>query len=180
MDNNKSYYKVDLEDETSEIDSSNSRKDKTELEWQSLERPYHQKKMSWYLKLICAAILISIVFYLLTKDLTTITSIDIGLFVLSIYGSKKPKTVNFKLNSYNLTIANRQYSLMNFKSFYSKELTDDLHEISFFPIKRFAISITVCVPVGLIDQAEDIISTKLPLMESRTTLVDIFMGWFGL
>ncbi len=175
---NITYYQQDKNDVSS--NETQSVNDLAVISWQDLEFPLHNKSITWYLELILVAFVISGLLYFLTKDVITIIVILIGLITLVLYGLKKPKIINFAVSSQNFKIGNHTYQLALFKSYSIREVDLYHSSLSFLPIKRFSPSVILYVKHEKIPEITKMLATIIPLEDTKMSIIDYIIEWFGI
>ena len=148
------------------------------LKWSSVPNSEDKRKPSWYIGLVLVLALISTGFYLLTHDITTTTIIMVCALLLSYYGIKKPRKINYSLNNEVLTINDRKYNLNSYKYFIVTHRSNS-GTASLVPLKRFAAPININFSK---DDSERIIQTlgaSMPMEHKDNDLFDKLMRYIG-
>ena len=151
-----------------------------DIVWQDLEFPIREKTSFWYLKLISLALIITGLLYLFTKDIVTVVVIILCLIVLLLFGLKKPKSVNFLVSNRSFKIGNHEYQLNLFRSYTIRVINANHNAISFLPIKRFSPEVTLYVKHEKTPEILQMLSNILPMEESKLSIIDYIMEWFGI
>jgi hypothetical protein len=145
-----------------------------EISWTASEFIDHAKSIDWYLALAVAAVLGAIAVYLLFRDLITTIVILVAALAFGLYGRRRPRLLEYKLDTHGLFIAGKFYPYATFRSF---AVVDEGHfsSIAFLPLKRFGLLTTVYYDPA--DEASiiDIISRHLPLEPRSADAIDRFM-----
>jgi hypothetical protein len=137
-----------------------------EIVWSASEFVAHNKGMGWYATLGLAAVALSAVVFLLTRDLVSVIIIIFVAVLLGISAVRKPRVLNYQLNGSGLTIGQKFYPYLEFKSFSVME-EGAFSSIMFLPLKRFMPPISIYYDPKDEDQIVNMLAHYLPL-ENRT------------
>jgi len=113
--------------------------------WSASEYIDHEKRAGWFLGVGAVGAVLAVAVYLLTQD--AINSIAIimvaGLFAAS--GARKPRILEYGLDSRGIHIGNKVYDYSDFRAF---SVMDEggLNSIELFQFKRFTTPITLYFP----------------------------------
>jgi hypothetical protein len=145
-----------------------------QISWTASEFIDHAKSFDWYLALAVAAVLAATAVYLLFRDLITSIVILIAALAFGFYGRRRPRQLEYQLDTRGLTIAGKFFPYSAFRSF---AVVDEGHfsSIAFLPLKRFGLLTTVYYDPQ--DEAAilRIINQHLPLEPRSNDPVDRFM-----
>jgi hypothetical protein len=144
------------------------------ISWTASEFIEHPKTAMWYV--ICgfgSAIVIAVI-YLVTRDVFSIISLSLLVVVFMIFAARKPRTLQYQLNSKGIQAGERFYSLGQFKSF---SVIDEgaIHSIAFTPLKRFMPVFTIYFSPEDENKIVDFLSAHLPYQERQQDPVDRLM-----
>lgn len=114
------------------------------ISWQAPEFIHYEKTSDWYwgLGIITLALLIGAI--LLGNFLFGILLL-IGGFSLSLYGAKKPDTVQFIIDSRGITINKNLYTYDNLNSFWINNLNPEKEELLIESKKTFMPQISIAL-----------------------------------
>ena len=148
--------------------------DDTKITWTASEFMDHTKSASWYLGLFLVAIIAAAGFYALFRDLITTVVILIAAAALGFYASRKPRQLEYQLDSSGLSIADKHFLYSSFRSF---SLVDEgpFGSIAFLPMKRFGLLITVYFAPQDEERIVNLIGKHLPLEPRSQDAIDKFM-----
>ena len=110
--------------------------DKALFNWSAPDSFSTTKSALWYLSLIVLTLAVAAGVYFLLKDKVTTTVIVISGLLIAIYGSKKPKTIDYQLTQYGFTVNGRHHFFRDYRSF---SIINHSHvsSIVLTPLKRF-------------------------------------------
>ncbi len=151
---------------------SNDVSDQSEtIEWTASEFIDHSKSFRWYLALAGITIALAALIFLITKDkISTIVVLVVGI-LLGIYGARKPKEINYKLNGDGLMVSDKTYPLANYSSFSVIE-EGAFRTLAFMPVRRFGLMITVHYDPSDEDKIMNLLGKYLPMDERKKDLLD--------
>ena len=156
---------------TDELKIDNSFED---ISWSASEFIAHQKNIAWYAVLSILTIIVAAIVYLLTHDkLSTIIIILAGV-TFGIYGARKPRTLNYKLDNSGLTIQTKLFNYDLLKSFMVVE-NSPIPNIVLLPLKRFMPSMSIYLDPSSEEKVIKILSDRLPQDFHEQDFVERFM-----
>ncbi|HEX4775026.1 MAG TPA: hypothetical protein VH234_05925 [Candidatus Saccharimonadales bacterium] len=144
------------------------------VSWTASEFIAHNKSAGWYLGLTVATAILAFFIYLLTKDFISVGVVIVAAAVFGIYGSHKPRQLEYQLDLHGLSIGGKRYDYDQFKSF-SVVPEGGLSSIVFMPLKRFAPPLSVYYPPEEEDKITAVLAEALPFEEPRRDAVDSLM-----
>lgn len=142
--------------------------------WTASEFVAHHKSGPWYTGLGAVAIVIAVVVWLLTRDIFVSATVIVGITLLGIYGSRRPRQESYMLDERGLSIGRRHYSYYEFRSF-SIAAEGAFTAIEFAPLKRLATYITVYYDPADEDRIVNLLNRHLPMEPPRNDLTDQLM-----
>jgi hypothetical protein len=111
-------YSSDIEDTTIPQNSASTSNAAIEkYNWTSEDVFSINKTASWYIILAVVTIVFSGLVYLFTKDAMTAGVIFGCGILVAIYGAKKPKAIDYEIDSHGFKIGQRVYTFVNYRSF---------------------------------------------------------------
>lgn len=143
--------------------------------WTASEFVAHNKGMGWYGVLALAAGALAAVAYLLTKDVVSSAIIIIVGILFGVSATRKPRILNYKVDSSGLTIGQKFYPYAEFKSFSVME-EGAFSSIMFLPLKRFMPPINIYYDPADEDKITLVLSQHLPVEHRTHDVVDRFLG----
>lgn len=145
-----------------------------ELSWTAPEFIEHEKSASWYGLLAVAALILSGLTYLLTRDIISTAVVALALGCLGAYGARKPRELDYHLDASGLSVGNKHFDLENFKSFALVQ-EGDAQSIVFLPLRRFASLITIYCKPDIEDKIVNMLATNLPISVRNPDTIDKLM-----
>lgn len=143
----------------------------SEIIWTASEFIAHNKSLGWYSLLALAAVVLSSLVYLLTKDLVSVGIIIFVALILGIAARRKPRVLNYQLNDNGIAIGQRFYAYHEFRSF-SVMQEGVFSSIMFIPLKRFMPTINIYYDPQDEDRIIQMLSYYLPLENHTRDAVD--------
>lgn len=144
------------------------------VHWTASEFIAHEKQPSWYGALIGLTLLITVVIFLLTRDIISSLVVIIGAIFFGIYAARQPRQIAYMLDERGLKVGQRFYEFSQFRSF-SVVPEGAFNSIIFMPHKRFAPLTTIYFAPESEDEIVDILSGELPYTEHTHDFVDRLM-----
>ncbi len=142
-----------------------------DLNWTASEFMSHDKSLQWFAFLAVAAVAITIVAYLISKDKITAGIILFAAASFGVFATRKPRDQQYALSHSGLQLGSRFYSLHEFKSF-SIVAEGTVTSMVLMPLKRFMPPLTLYVPPEMETQVADILAMNLPLEVHKADAVD--------
>lgn len=145
-----------------------------QITWTASEFIDHDKSFDWYLALAVVAVIGAGVVYLLFRDIITASVILLCALAFGFYGRRRPRQLEYRLDTQGLTIAGKFFPYSVFRSF---AVMDEGHfsSIAFLPLKRFGLLTTVYYDPQDEESIIDVISQYLPLEPRTADPIDRFM-----
>ena len=144
------------------------------ITWTASEFIMHQKSPLWYLWLILGSFVVAFLVWLLTKDVISASVIIVAMIMLAIWGAKKPRELEYRVDKDGVHIGERFFSFSGFKSF-AIDRKGAFSSLVFFPLKRFSM-LTIAYYDPMDEQKiVDIVSLYLPMQEKGRDLIDELM-----
>lgn len=135
--------------------------------WTASEYIAHDKSVSWFASLIAVAVVVAALLYLITRDLFIVFVSLFGALMVAVYGSRKPRQLQYQLDHGGITAGKRFYGYEEFRNF-SVVQEDAFASIVFTPLKRFAIPLTIYYPPEYEDAIAELLVDRVPF--ERQTL----------
>jgi hypothetical protein len=144
------------------------------IAWTASEFVAHDKSAGWYFMLITASAAISVVVYLISKDFVSVAVVLTAALLLSVYGSHKPRQLEYRLDAHGIGIGPKSYGYEEFRSF-SVVPEGAFSSIVFMPLKRFSPPISIYYAPEDEDKIVGMLSDRLPFEEGRRDAIDSLM-----
>lgn len=144
------------------------------VSWTASEFIDHEKSVGWYMALTGVALASAVAVYLITKDMISAVVVILAALTLGFYGARKPKQVQYRLDTSGLTIGNKLFRYAEFKSF-SVATEGAFSSIVFMPMKRFAPLTTIYLAPENEKEIVNILNATLPFEEHKKDAVDKLM-----
>jgi hypothetical protein len=142
-----------------------------EIIWSASEFVAHSKGLSWYSLLALVALVLSVLIYLLTQDVVSVGIVIFVALLLGISAVRKPRILNYQVNSGGLTIGQKFYSYHEFKSFAVMQ-EEAFSSVMFLPLKRFMPPISIYYDPKDEDQIIEVLSHHLPMENRAHDVID--------
>lgn len=144
------------------------------ITWTASEYIEHQKAPSWYALLGLAIVALGAVTWLFTRDVVPVVAVMLGVILLGVYGTRKPRQEDYVLDNHGIMVGNRRYLYQDFRSF--KVIPDGAFmTIELTPLKRFAVAMTLFFDPADEDRIIGRLSQSLPMEEGGASLTDSVM-----
>ena len=132
-----------------------------EVKWSASEFISHQKTTGWYLMLIMITIVVSGIIFLLTRQYISVGVIIVLAIAFGVYGSVSPRSLEYSVDSSGITVDKKHYNYELFKVVQRIE-GGIIPSITFIPVKRFAVPLTIYFSPEQESQILDIVGEFLP------------------
>lgn len=139
--------------------------------WTASEFIAHEKPSYWHFAVIGVAIVIAAIIYIFTQELISSFAVIVLGAVFTIYGSAKPRTVQYRLTSEGVYTDEKLHLYNDFKSFSTIETTG-LPYIQLISRKRFMMPLTLYTEPSSVDQITEIIGKHVPYDQKHQDPVD--------
>lgn len=144
------------------------------VDWTASEYIDHQKSAQWYFALALVAVIFAFLLYLVTQDWVSVVVVLIAVGLFGISGSKKPRTLEYRITNAGVRIADKLYAYEELKLF--SIVTDGgMKSIQILPLKRFMPTLSIYYPPELEDSIFNTLADFLPHEELRHDPVDRLM-----
>jgi hypothetical protein len=144
------------------------------ITWTASEFVAHDKSAAWYLMMATGTLAIAAIDFIITKDKFSTAVIIVAGLLLGIYGSHKPRQLQYELNQLGVGIAGKYHSYDEFKSFSVVE-EGAFAGIVFMPLKRFGVPLTIYYAPADENEILSLLTDQLPFEEHQADLVDSFI-----
>lgn len=144
------------------------------IEWRAPEHEYYPKSLIWFWTTIIIAILF-LILSIWQKNFLFSIFIIIAEILILIWGSYEPKIINFKITNDEILVGeNNFYSFNTISSFSSgPSIMPDLSEIKINFKNKLSFSISILVPVSILEEVKKIFYEKnIPEVEHEEHFID--------
>jgi hypothetical protein len=106
------------------------------VKWSASEFVSHQKSASWYVSLGSVSAVITLIIFLVTKNLLSAIVVAMAFMALGVLAARKPQTKTYEIGEEGIHIDSQSYPYSMFKSFSIME-DGAIDCIWLRPLKRF-------------------------------------------
>jgi hypothetical protein len=145
----------------------------TEATWSASEFIDHDKGFGWYVTLVSIIAALDVLVFIFIHDVVSIVALTAMGILFGIVAGRKPRVLEYKLDSGGLTIGSTFHPYAEFKSF---ALMDDgaFPSIMFLPLKRFMPPVSVYYEANDQQRITDVLSQYLPIEMREHDAIDRF------
>ena len=136
------------------------------VNWSASEYIDHEKNSTWFVGLAGLTVLAVAVIYVITRDIVTSAVIIIVSALFGITAKRKPRTLQYQVDSVGVVIDGKPFHYEVFKSF-SVLAEGAFNSIQLMPLKRFMPPISLYFPPENEEQIVTTLGSYLP-HEDRT------------
>lgn len=154
--------------------SSESDDDSSGITWTASEFVAHDKSAGWYLSLAIVAAAVALLVYVLTRDYISAGVVIFAAVLFGVYGSHKPRQLEYRLSQKGIDIDKKHYSFSDFKTF-SVIPEGAFSSIVLMPLKRFAPPLSIYFAPEDEQRIIDLLTSILPFEERRRDAIDSLM-----
>jgi len=144
------------------------------VSWSASEFIAHHKSLSWYVSFGSGLALLSVLVYLLTRDIVSLAVVLIAGASFGVLAMRQPEVRQYDITPSGIEISGRLYQFDTFKSFAVHD-EGAVSSIFFLPIKRFTPDLRVYYPPEQEDQIVQTLSDYLPMDDSNPDAIDSLM-----
>jgi hypothetical protein len=167
--NNAAEFESEIgEDQVADMDPKSS------ITWTAPEFIAHEKSLSWFIKLSAVTLLISVILYILTRDIVTIIVLIVAAISLGVYGVRQPKNRTYTLDMRGITVGSRKFVYDEFRCF-TADTEGNYISITLVPHKRFSPPVGLFFTVNEQEKAMGLLSDRLPFEQRNPDLIDRLM-----
>lgn len=149
------------------------------IKWKSPSSFNATKSPKWYLALVGATILISAVFYLITRDYITVGILLFCSAILAYYGNKPPRIIAYEMSSEGVKIGQKQYYFSNFRTIFLIKRTDG-SSLSLIPNKRFSPALNISFRKEDEERVMGFIGEIMPVVVREDDIFDKILQFIGI
>lgn len=144
------------------------------VRWTASEFIAHHKTGGWYALLLLGTVVISVLAWLVTRDVVSTAVVLLAGGVLATYAARPPRQLTYQLDPSGLSIGQRHYNFNEFKSF-SVIQEGAFTSVMFTPLKRFGTFTSIYYDPQDEARILDMVSQRLPHEERQPDMVDRLM-----
>lgn len=142
------------------------------VSWTASEFISHEKNANWYVLLGLVGVIIAVgVFFLNGRDYISAAVILLGAVALGVYGARKPRQLEYRVDSRGIQIGGRYFSFHEFRSF-SIVPEGAFSSIVFMPLKRFMPTISIYYAPEDEDRIVSVLAGSLPMSNQGNDAID--------
>lgn len=141
------------------------------ISWTASEYIDHDRGLGWHAMLALVTALLAGLVYLISRDYTSIGIVVALAVVVAIFVRRKPKEVNYALDSSGLKIGDKQYGYNLFKSF-TVIRQGALSSVTLMPVKRFMPPVTAYFAPQDEEQITSALGARLPYEDQKPSHID--------
>lgn len=151
--------------------TANGTSDEVLATWTASEFVEHEKAGSWYAILAVGAIFLSVIMYVITRQILSVIVVVVMTILFGVYASAKPRTLTYSLMPSGLQIGEKRYPFTTIKSF---SIIDEegLPYIQILFQKRLSIPAVVYAAPDQVNQIADILGQFVPYDQKKRDLAD--------
>jgi hypothetical protein len=144
------------------------------VSWRASEFIDHQKSSIWFAVLTFGALILSVVVYVVTRDILATLVILVAAIAFGVYAGKKPRTLTYSLGPNSLKIDGKSYNYDDFKSFCLMQ-EGALYSIILESVKRFMPPLTIYFAAEDGEKIFDTLAMHLPHEIRKRDAIDSLM-----
>lgn len=145
-----------------------------DLQWVASEPPHGHKDATWYGVFVLAAIVLSALVYLFTRDIVSTGVVIVAIVGLIFFASRQLADEECALDAEYLHVGQKAYNLQEFKAF-SIDESPATPSVTLLPLKRLMPAITVHFPPEYGQAIVDHVGAYLPHEPHKTDAIDSFL-----
>lgn len=145
-----------------------------DLQWVASEPPRGHKDATWYGVFVLAAIVLSALVYLFTRDIVSTGVVIVAIVGLIFFASRQLADEECALDAEYLHVGQKAYNLQEFKAF-SIDESPATPSVTLLPLKRLMPAITVHFPPEYGQAIVDHVGAYLPHEPHKTDAIDSFL-----
>lgn len=141
------------------------------ISWTASEYISHEKSMSWHTMLFVAAGILTLIVFIVSRDILATIVILLSATAMSVYAKKKPSEKSYILNDQGISIDGREYTFGVFRSFSIVE-EGTIDSVWLKPLQRFSPTIVIYFPPDEEERIQDVLAAFLPFEEKSLDAID--------
>ena len=141
--------------------------------WTASEYIAHEKSASWYLALFAAGGVLTVIIYLVTRDVLASFAVFFASAAMAVYAGRRPDTKTYKVDEKGVTVDQKFYPYNSFRSFSVVE-EGAIDSVWLKPLKRFAPVVVMYFAPDQEDNIASVLATFLPHEQRELDAIDRF------
>jgi hypothetical protein len=131
------------------------------VSWTASEYIEHEKRAGWFIALSLATVAAGALMYLITRDIVSVVVAVVVAALFGTTGARKPRTLNYQLDSSGVSIESKHYPYESFKSF---SVLDEgaFSSVTLLPLRRFMPTLSLYYPPEQEDSILQTLANYLP------------------
>jgi hypothetical protein len=152
------------------LSAANGDPDET-VEWEASGDALRSETAAWRIRMTAMSLVASAVIYLIGRDIISAGSVAVVGLLFAFLGSRKPPSLQYKLDRTGITIGQKHYTYNEFRAF---SIVDDLRSpsINIVPLKRFLPLLSIHYDPQQRDKIVGVLADHLPLEMRRRDAFD--------
>jgi|GEM_PF-582254 len=148
--------------------------DTNAVAWSASEFVAHEKRLGWYALLGAVAVVVSALLYLLTHDVVSVVVVLVMAMALGAAGSRKPRVVEYRLDSIGLSVGGTLHPYDKYKSFFMPE-EGPFSSVVLIPMKHLSFPISAYLAPENQEHILEVLSSHLPMERGKLDSVERLM-----
>lgn len=145
------------------------------IRWEADEFIAQDKTKVWYGIVMAVSVGITLLVYLLNRDIVTSALVFIALAGLAAFGGRRPRRQEFVVAPEGIQVGKMFYAFADFRSFAVAEEKVG-HSLVLVSLKRFVPAINIYIPPEHEEAVVDLVASILPMEAHRPDFVERFMN----
>ena len=146
------------------------------IEWRALEFEPHEKTGDWYWLLGIVSVIGALIAIVFGNTLFAILII-IGGFIIGVYASKHPDTLDCAIDRRGIHINNFSYLFKDIDSFWIDESREDKSKILLTLKNKLSLQVTIPVENVDLDELHEYLSAYVHEEEQNESLTEQVIEW---
>lgn len=156
-------------------DSSAGTADDEVISWEADEFIAQEKERSWYGIVMLVAVVITLLVYLLNRDIITSALVLVALGGLAAFSGRRPRRQQFAVAPEGIQVGRMFYAFADFRSFAVAEEKIG-HSLVLVSLKRFVPAINIYIPPEYEEAVVELVASILPMEAHKPDFVERFMN----
>lgn len=148
--------------------------DEEAISWTASEFIEHDKGFGWFALLGVGAILLMLITYLVTTDITSTVIVFVVILCFGAFAIRKPRTLPYRIDDLGLHIDKKTYYYDQFKSFSLIE-ESSIRSIQLMPLKRMMPPLSIYMDPVDEEKIVNVLANYLPIEPHEPELIDRLM-----
>lgn len=146
----------------------------SQVNWTASEFIAHHKSTNWYMALAGIGFLITVIVFLITRDIFSTAVVIVGTVLFGVMASRQPRQMPYQVDTHGIIIGQKGYPYGDFRSF---SVVDEgpFSSIVFMPLKRFQPPLSIYYPPEEENEIVEVLAQHLPMHEHQHDLTEQLM-----